>query len=112
MPVARRKRERIQQIANWLSHKYPTRRPVYLAWSEEASDDIMVASKHRRSWTLRACARYPLYVLEEALLHEWAHIRRWSDLLEHPDAWGGEYAMLYRDWYDGLGKYESADYPW
>ena len=107
----RSKRDRTQQIANWLAHKYPTRKPVYVSWNPDLKH-ISITTKNRISWTIQFNPKYPLFILEDSLLHEWAHIRKWSDLLEHPDAWGEEYAMYYRDYYDGIGGDESCTYRW
>ena len=51
-------------------------------------------------YRIRIDSRLSGVVLEDTLMHEWAHARSWWEQIEHGPAWGAEYARLLTEWRD------------
>lgn len=60
----------------------------------------------RECFVITISKKLPLFIAWMVLLHEWAHALSWNDDAEvdHDDAWGAAYAMLWRE------HHEDADY--
>jgi len=117
MPRAVKKRDRLRQIHNWLSEKYPTPFPTDLRCIK-CKGDNGYASRVGRRLRITLNISTPLYHLIDTLLHEYSHCVTWkhssmerhTDM--HSDEWGLQLAKMYRDFYDQGGDMESREYGW
>jgi hypothetical protein len=112
---ARRKADRLRQILNWLKQEYPCAKPVRLimqpritgeqkkhfGWVDYYDDDSLVISLVKT---------YPLDVLIESLIHEYAHCRQYPKGSGHNSRiWKDNYGRMYEHFYDREGCEESCD---
>jgi hypothetical protein len=121
MKVARlKKAERVNQIYEWLSDKFPTPYPTKLKLIRVSTDE----SKNLYGWVelkkrvliITLDERYPRHLLIETLIHEMAHACTWVNrrmephVDHHSDEWGLQYAKIYRAFFDEDGKSDSGKY--
>jgi len=128
MPRARRNRDRLKQVANWLRASYPTPYPVELYIGklslpnrpiEHGGDCTRVHKGRRRYLLVRIEERLPRGDAIFYLLHEWAHAHTWAcDAIEktramHPDEFWLALGRMYRDLYDVEDDEDpTVDFPW
>jgi hypothetical protein len=117
MPRARKKKDRIRQIYNWLVDKYPTPFPTELRQAKlvgENGEACKVGGRLR----ITIHSQIPLHHAIEILLHEYAHCVSWTystmekHTFPHSDEWGLWLAKLTRDFIDMDGDTESKEYDW
>lgn len=117
MPRARKRKDRIRQIYNWLVDKYPTPFPTELHHAKlkgANGEAYKVGNKIR----ITVHSSLPLHHAVEILIHEYAHSVSWSyPTMEkhtepHSDEWGLWMAKITRDFLDLDGDMESVEYDW
>jgi uncharacterized protein YjaZ len=117
VPRARKKKDRLRQIYNWLVHTYPTPFPTELRYAKIDGDNgesCKVGNKIR----ITLHSSLPLHHAIEILIHEYCHCVSWSyPTMEkhtptHSDEWGLWVARIYRAFYDEDGDEESRKHGW
>lgn len=121
MPLARRKADRLRQVARWLTAKFPCPYPVSLHLSRfpegPGSLDYGATTRKGRRFHIYLNTRYPRHLLIMILLHEWAHARSWRHetmekrkLTHHDAEWGLAFAEIYCAFAEDDGDDESEEY--
>lgn len=115
MPRARRKRDRLHQVAAWLrvehSAKYPVDLRVERLTPPGKSKEYGDCNRIGRRFLIRIDPRADWSTSLDTLFHEWAHaLTWWVEGSHHSDEWGLAYARIYRDFYDLGGHARASDY--
>lgn len=130
MPIAKRKVDRVRQVARWLDEKFPLPWPRRLEIHKNMKPDpgepkstILYGDCDVFPGPLiriRVNARRARHEMVETLLHEWAHARtikppklerqRLEDGKSHDDEYWLEYGRIYRLFHDFDGAAESGRY--
>ncbi len=110
MPKARRKRDRIRQIAAWLRREFPTGRPVRVVFRYHKKD---AGAMHygRCVLTLVVDPSMNRREMIDTLIHEWAHALHEPVNKHHDGPWGLAYARIYSRFVDEGGEKESGGFP-
>jgi len=95
-----------RSLANTLKTEWPAKYPVsvrtykYLPYH----GDCDLLRKGRRKYFRIRIERHDESVMVHFLLHEWAHALSWEHHqdADHPNAWGKQFAKIYRWWEDTL----------
>ena len=121
MPLARTKRGRVRQVANWLRAEFPTPWPVRISLLDLGNQERCyhgACSRRGRKLAIEVNHRAPKYVMIGTLLHEWAHAMTWpvanleeSKPIDHDAEWGLAYARIVRAYEDFDGWKTSRQYP-
>ncbi len=112
MSKARTKKQRINQVTQWLHAQHPCRYEVLVKWV----DDITTTSFHLAGdadfdrYTIRLSEKVCRYtnIATETLMHEWAHLLVNSE--RHTDKFWTTYGRVYRSFYEDGGDTESERY--
>ncbi len=103
----RSKEKALGEMVGRLRKEWRTPHPVRVALTTGLPPQVKgTCTRNGRTLHIHLNSRFPLYVLQEVLLHEWAHAITWPHArLErhqpmHPDEWALAYGRLYRWWYD------------
>jgi hypothetical protein len=128
MPAARSNRDRVLQIARWLTVTFPTPYPTTVRCVKKIAALPGASPMHRQTgddgscWVeyqkiiIRIAVRKGIHrpALIDTLIHEWAHavlMKEESDKIgRHDDAWGVVYARIYHRYVDDGGFRASEDY--
>ena len=127
MPRARTRRARVRQVANWLKEKHPVPLRVELRFIRHADlprgerlfGYAEKISGQRARITIVDASNWPISILVETLLHEWAHVAvmapaRWEarsgltsagrgrprDRYPHDAQWACAYGALIESFWD------------
>lgn len=126
MPMARTRRGRLRQIANWLRDEFPTPYPVDLKFTKvrdrvDAEGESCTGETYRRGRrvVIELDSRLRWMPAIEVLLHEWAHamvyrhhhVERLRDDAPHDEEWAIAYGKVYRAFHDRDGWRDSRKYP-
>ena len=118
VPRARRKDDRINQVYRWLVDFCPTPYPTKLRLfrGTERMGGHGYVEHGARHLTIYIDTREPMYACLDTLLHEMAHAVAWKHqsvekyYATHSDEWGISYAKIYRAYFEGGGREESAQF--
>ena len=116
MPRANNIRERIQQVAAWLSDEFPAQYPVEVRWVAYLSDGSFADSyRESRRFVIRLSwrrLRRDRSIAIDTLIHEHAHCSTWLPHREeeHPTEFYGELKRIEDAW-QSFGELESVAYP-
>jgi hypothetical protein len=118
MPMARRNRDRIHQIANWLREEFPPPFPVKVLYCKLDKEVIGDTSKRGSKFILRIDSSLSRGAALDVLLHEWGHVISWTfskteqTRAHHSDEWALAYGRIYRSFHDEFGYILSRDCKW
>lgn len=124
MARARKKRDRLHQIANWLRHEYPTPYPVDLRVEKIPKDELDERHPCGDMWfgnkrfLIRIDPRQGWVSAIGTLHHEWAHCVVWTfahiekNRPVHPDEFWLANGRIDRHFHDEDGWEDSQEYPW
>lgn len=123
MPRPPSKLARVRQIYNWLVDTHPTPYPTKLildTFSEDLETRKLQGFCYRDGNRLYVLVnpKMPLYVMADALFHEYAHAMVWQQpkveafRRSHSSYWGVALADLEHSYHDDGGAAASKDYPW
>lgn len=116
MPKANNIRERLQQVAAWLSDEFPAQYPVEVRWVSALPDGSFGESyREQRRFVIRLSwrrLRRDRAIAIETLMHEHAHCSTWLPHRddEHPIEFYGELKRINDAW-EAVGELESIAYP-
>lgn len=110
MARARGKIDRSHQVHRWLQATFDTPMPTVLRFGDHNPNEYgrMMEGKDRLVITL-TCGKYPIPILFDTLLHEYAHAMV-HPLEHHCARWGRAYARVFTGFIDEGGSRKSWEF--
>ncbi len=121
--MAKTRKGRIRQVANWLRQEFPTPYPVRLrieVLGPPGAKQGLMGETYRsgKCLVIRIDSRLKWMEAINTLLHEWGHAEDWRlNRMEnvrppHDDSWALKHGKIYRWYHDEGGALRSRDFPY